>query len=190
MLGTQCRPPRPTLRDEAAPDLTRSWVGALSSRPPHPAPGPTSPPAGSPPPGTASLLTRPAAARPAPSPPPRRPSGSPPPAPRLLPHQVPSQGAAPARARDSVGPYHRPEPRRGAGRQTPRTRGAELRQTHILGRPHGSGSLEVQWNLRTVARPVLRRLSAPPPRSPEWLRPRGPVGAGRGWRKPFQERGG
>lgn len=70
----------------------------------------------------------------------------------------------------------------GAGRQTPPyQRRAELRQTHIPGRPHGSGSSEVQWNLRTVARPVLSAAQpAPPPRSPEWLRPRGPVGGGEG----------
>lgn len=122
-------------REETAPDLTRQAGGLLSSRPPHPAPA-RPPRQRDRPLARNSVPTNPTGcgAAPASSPPPRRPSRiSAPPHPGC-PHQVPSQGAAPASGR--VTPSGRTTAwgrGGGAGRSTPPyPRRAELGQTRIL----------------------------------------------------------
>lgn len=185
-LGTQCRrPPRPTPSARRPRPTSPAKLGASS------APGRRTPPPARPPRqrdhplARNSVPTNPTGcgAAPASSPPPRRPSRiSAPPHPGC-PHQVPSQGAAPASGR--VTPSGRTTAwgrGGGAGRSTPPyPRRAELGQTRILGRPHGSGSSEIRWDPGTIAKPALSTAQpAPPPRSREWSRPRGRGRGGRG----------
>lgn len=130
-LGTQCRrPPRPTPSATRPRPTSPAKLGASS------APGRHTPPPARPPRqrdhplGRISVPTNPTGcgAAPASSPPPRRPSRiSAPPAPGLPPPSSLTRGRARLRARDSVGPYHRPGLRRGsrpADAPVPEVRGA------------------------------------------------------------------